>query len=149
MQQVLLKTAKKRVYIYTWQYLEPKGFALLTVHTGNYHLARHMWVCEQQSSCLLSDSSHSTFENLDVFIRSECSSASSIKVKTCLSEATGRLQSKGNLGCLLRDSIPENTACLGVQIFLTIQIYCLRAGRLIEQEINLWPSHSGYCMGYN
>lgn len=88
---MLLKTTRKSVYIYTQVYLEPKDSVLLTVPIENYHLARHMRVCGQQSSCLLSDSSHSSFENLEVFIRPECSSAANINVKICLSEATGGL----------------------------------------------------------
>lgn len=88
---MFLKTTRESMHIYTLDYLEPKDSVFLTVHIENYHLARCMWVCGQQSSCLLSDSSHNSFENLEVFSRPECSSAANINVKVCLSEATAGL----------------------------------------------------------
>lgn len=77
------------MYIYTQDYLEPKDSVFLTAHIENYHLARHMRVWGQQPSCLFSGSCCSSFENLEVLMRPECSSAANIKAKICLSEATG------------------------------------------------------------
>lgn len=86
--QELLKTTRKSVYIYRQEYLECKDSVLHTTHSENCHFTRHMCICGQQSLCLLSDSSHSSYENPEVFIRPESSSAANIDLKTYLSENT-------------------------------------------------------------
>lgn len=71
-----------------------RRLCIIHVHIENYHLARHMWVCGQQAACLLSDLSQNSFQNLEVFLKPECSSAAHINVKICLSEPQGACNQK-------------------------------------------------------
>lgn len=64
-----------------------------------------------KSSCSFSDPSCSTPENLEVFIRPECGSAANRSANMFIRSH------RDNLGCLLRDSITENTAVRESEFF--------------------------------
>lgn len=104
---------------------------VLTVHIENYQLAK-MWVCGQ-SWCLFSDFSHSSFANLEAFIRSD-SSATNTNIKRHLSEATGSLQTKGNISCLLWEVITETTTVEALGLFWWYR-HCISTARLTGTHI--------------
>lgn len=99
----------------------------IVIHCSHWELSlRRTWVCRQQPQHMFSNSSHNSSENLEAFIRSECSSATNTDAKVYLSEAVGSLQAKGPL----RDSITEHTTAVAF-VSLMIQMLCMRAGRLL------------------
>lgn len=68
----------------------------IVIHCTHWELSLSCtWVCRQQSQRKFSNSSHNSSENLEVFSRSECSSATNTDAKVYLSEAVGSLQTKG------------------------------------------------------
>lgn len=144
------------MYICSQVYLECKDSVLHTVHSQNCHFASYMCICRQRSLCLLSDSSHSSYENPEVFIRPESSPAANTDVKTCLSENTeggcnekatwvtiwgtalqktllfGGLNFSGDTNTMLEGS---NTDWLGDQ-FMSLPLCVLH---VIQLRRMLWP----------